>query len=115
LNGAFSLVLPQVPGPGLLWDTTDLGRTGQLRVKAGTLPQITAVNIRGNSIIINGTGGSLGLPGKAYYVLTSTNISLPLPEWQRLATNEFDDLANFSFTNTVVISRTPIFFALETR
>ncbi len=36
-----------------------------------------------------------------YYVLSSTNVALPLSNWTRLQTNSFDANGNFSFTNTI--------------
>jgi hypothetical protein len=53
----------------------------------------------------NGTqlvfGGSGGLAGRAYYVLASTNLALPLSNWTRFASNWFDGAGNFRCTNTV--------------
>ena len=45
-----------------------------------------------------GTGGT---PGWKYFVLASTNVSLPLSEWTRVATNDFDSTGNFAFTSAL--------------
>jgi subtilisin-like proprotein convertase family protein len=46
-------------------------------------------------------GGSGGTPGKIYYVLTTTNLALPLSSWTRIATNAFDGSGSFDFTVSV--------------
>jgi hypothetical protein len=44
--------------------------------------------------------GTNGVPNWTYYVLTSTNLSLPLSNWTTTATNTFDGAGNFNFTNS---------------
>jgi hypothetical protein len=50
----------------------------------------------GGKMVMSGAGGPLN---GTYYVLTSTNLSLPLTNWTRVLTNAFDTFGNFSFTN----------------
>jgi len=52
----------------------------------------------GASLTFTGTGG---LATSNYFLLTSTNISLPLSNWTRLAMNHFDLLGNFQMTSSV--------------
>jgi hypothetical protein len=52
----------------------------------------------GYNIVLGGSGGVIN--GK-YYVLTSTNVTLPLDEWSLVATNFFNAQGNFTFTNQV--------------
>ena len=40
-----------------------------------------------------------GVPGWTYYVLATTNVALPLVNWQVVATNSFDSSGNFSFAD----------------
>jgi hypothetical protein len=50
-------------------------------------------------------GGSNGVPGWNYLVLTSSNLGVPLSNWVATVTNCFDSAGNFIFTNTT--SRNP--------
>jgi fibronectin-binding autotransporter adhesin len=95
-SGAFSNIVPATPGPALAWNTNTLAMDGTLRIIPTASPVIAGVIFSGSSIIIN---GSNGLPGTNYYVLASTNLSLPLSNWERVATNAFDQNGNFQFTN----------------
>ena len=44
--------------------------------------------------------GGVGTPFANYYLLTSTNVTLPATNWTRIATNQFDAAGNFNLTNT---------------
>jgi hypothetical protein len=74
-------------------------------------PHIGNVQLANGNFILSGSGGSFN--GK-YYVLTSTNVALPLPQWQRIATNFFDSGGNFSTTNGVSTGVTQNFYLIET-
>jgi hypothetical protein len=94
--GSFaSIQLPPLP-PGYGWITSQLGVDGTLRLKGP--PAITSIQASGGNVIISGTDGTNNGP---YYVLSSTNVALPLTNWTRLQTNSFDANGNFSFTNTI--------------
>ena len=56
-----------------------------------------AVKVSGMNVIFTGTNG---VPNWTYYVLTSTNLALPLTYWTMMATNVFDSGGGFQFTNT---------------
>jgi hypothetical protein len=45
--------------------------------------------------------GSNGAPLGNYYVLSSTNLTLPVASWTRVATNQFDASGKFIFTNSI--------------
>ncbi len=47
-------------------------------------PLISGVDFSGGTLTLQGTNGALG---GTYYVLWSTNLSVPLSQWPRLATN----------------------------
>jgi len=59
-------------------------------------PAIAQIVLAGNNLIFSGTGG---MAGSNYYVLTSSNLILPINQWQPLATNQFDPNGVFHFTN----------------
>ena len=61
-------------------------------------PQFGVVSATGTKLVISGTNG---VPGWPYVVLYSTNLTQPLTQWSRLATNIFDAGGGFLFTNTI--------------
>ncbi len=58
------------------------------------------------SILATGAGLAFsvanGLPGNSYYLLTTTNLSLPASNWPRVMTNSFDSNGVSQFTNSAV-------------
>jgi fibronectin type 3 domain-containing protein len=58
---------------------------------------LTALLATPTSTVLKGWGG---VPGREYYVLSSTNLALPLADWTRLATNVFGTNGSCGFTNT---------------
>lgn len=58
-------------------------------------PVVNVPAIVGDSLFLTGHG----VPGWTYYVLATTNLELPLVDWQVVATNAFDASGNFSFTD----------------
>ena len=73
-------------------------------------PVIGNVTLGGVNFVVSGTGGAAG--GK-YYVLSSTNLALPLAGWARVATNYFDAAGNFTFTNDVSSGGSQKFYLLQ--
>ncbi|HUB87130.1 MAG TPA: hypothetical protein VMB22_04505, partial [Verrucomicrobiae bacterium] len=61
-------------------------------------PAIASLKLSGGDLTLGGTGG---IADQIYYVLSSTSLALPLNQWQPIATNNFDNNGNFTFTNTV--------------
>lgn len=57
----------------------------------------------GDNLMLDGSGGA-ALAGKAYMVLSSTNVALPTAQWTPVATNNFDGSGNF--TNIVPLTST---------
>ncbi|WP_160164616.1 NPCBM/NEW2 domain-containing protein [Pedosphaera parvula] len=108
--GAFQTISPQIPGPGMLWDTTGLTTDGTIRIIAGTLPHIDSFSMTGNSLRISGLDGK---PNAPYHVLASTNSALPLYQWIRISTNTFDAAGHFSFTNLIDHAVPGMFFSLD--
>jgi hypothetical protein len=64
-------------------------------------PAITGFSIVNGNVVITGTNAqATGI----YYLLTSTNVALPLSQWVTVATNEVDTDNNFTFTGTNVVT-----------
>lgn len=75
-----------------------------------TAPHIAGFVVSGASLVLSGTNG---MPGGTYYVLTSTNVALPLVNWMRQATNAFDAAGGFAFTNVVAADAAQQFYLLQ--
>lgn len=126
--GAGTYTLIQVTG-GTLTGTATLGgifgtglaanANASLTVTNGSLelvvastvvpaPVVNSIAVSGGKLVFSGTNGSAG---GTYYILTSTNVALPLSKWTRAATNTFSATGTFSVTNTVSVS--PGFFVIE--
>jgi fibronectin-binding autotransporter adhesin len=107
-SGDFAVYdLPALNSP-LYWDTNSVPVDGTLRV-AG-VPQIGGITVSGTNVIMQGSGG----PAYSnYVVLTSTNVALPLSNWMRLATNQFDDQGSFRLTNGMIPAVTQQFYLLQ--
>lgn len=75
-----------------------------------TLAQFGSVNITSGGVAMNGFGGN---PNANYYVLATTNLALPLANWPRVLTNQFDAAGNFLFTNTFQTNGTQQFYRLQ--
>jgi autotransporter-associated beta strand protein len=99
INGTFANIVPAIPGINLAWDTNNLAN-GVLSIasKPTPSPVLETENLTGNTLTLSGTNG---VPGRTYYVLTSTNLALPLDEWVPVATNSFDGNGSFSTTNII--------------
>jgi hypothetical protein len=64
-------------------------------------PAITGFSITNGNVVITGTNAqATGI----YYLLTSTNVALPLGQWVTVATNEVVTANNFTFTGTNVVT-----------
>ncbi|HEV2693455.1 MAG TPA: hypothetical protein VG347_11215 [Verrucomicrobiae bacterium] len=109
-NGSFTAIVPLVPGPGLVWDTSQLN-TGKLKVIAApAAPVINKVGVQGGNLIFGGTNSrSTG----NYLVLTSTNLFIPLSNWTSLATNAFGINGAFQVTNLIIPGTSQRFFCIQ--
>jgi hypothetical protein len=110
VTGNFSsLTLPAL-SPGLYWVTNTIKTDGTIRVAVETPPVIGTLGMSSGKLILNGTGG---ITNGTYYILTSTNIALPLTNWTRLLTNQFDGNGNFNFTNAQNPNAPQSFYLLQ--
>lgn len=106
-----ALALGTVPG-GYNYALSTNALLGQvnLLVSPTAPPSLGAPVYSGGNLILSGTGGT---PGANYYVLTSTNVALPMVNWTPLATNQFDGSGNFAFTNAVSPGTPQLFYRLQ--
>jgi hypothetical protein len=95
---AFTNVMPAIPGPGLVWDLSQLN-AGKVGVMAGiSRPVIGSTTVVEGMLVLSGSGGPAN---GSYYVLSTTNLAKPLSTWTVLATNNFDGSGVFHFTNMI--------------
>jgi len=90
--------------------TNDVGPFSVGSDLSAARPRINRFSGSGLGLSLSGTNG---VPGTTCYVLASTDLTLPLPNWARVATNQFD--ANgalaFDFVGSLGLARQ--FFALQ--
>ena len=79
---------------GFRWDTSGLG-TGVVRVVYVGLgrPEFQTLALSGTNLMLGGTNGIVGMP---YYILTATNITLPMTNWTPVLTDVFGPGGSFS-------------------
>jgi autotransporter-associated beta strand protein len=91
--------------------STDTSGQINLIVQLPSPPTISNVSLSPDgTLILNAIGGPAN---SAVYVLTSTNLSSPLSQWARLATNQFDGSGNLSFTNSIDPNTPQAFYLLQ--
>ncbi|HTX21804.1 MAG TPA: autotransporter-associated beta strand repeat-containing protein [Candidatus Aquilonibacter sp.] len=109
-SGAFTNIIPAIPGLNLAWDTSTLS-SGSLSVVASPTPPpvFAGLTMNGNSLNFC---GSNGVANWNYYVLCSTDLTLPLSNWTIVSSNCFDAGGNFSCTN-LPATNSQLFFRLQ--
>jgi len=110
-SGAFTdFVLPPL-GSNLAWKTSTLSGSGVISVvPLSPPPAIGTVRIAGSNVVFSGTNAP---DAWTYYILSSTNLSLPLTNWTRIATNQTDGNGNYAVTNSVNPNLPQIFLILK--
>jgi fibronectin-binding autotransporter adhesin len=100
--GSFSAINLPALNAGLAWTNT-LAVNGTLGVVTSSAPvsylAINNITLSGANLLIGGTNQGSG----TYYVLASTNVTLPLISWTAIATNVLNGSGNFTLTATNVI------------
>jgi hypothetical protein len=91
-----------ITGGGMNW-SNNLALDGSISavsivVVQPSAPAIASASLSGGNLIISGTNGTSGL---TYYVLSSSNLALPLTNWTVVSTNVFGTGSSFSVTNAV--------------
>jgi autotransporter-associated beta strand protein len=114
-TGAFATLNLPALSSGLAWNNT-LAANGKLTVVASVIvptipPGITGFSLSGANVVISGTNGQAG---GTYYLLTTTNLAIPRPQWHAIATNVVGT-ANFTFigTNAVKANSGQQFYTLS--
>jgi autotransporter-associated beta strand protein len=107
-SGFDTIILPPLSG-NLSWATTNLAVDGTIKV-VSPQPTISGISVSGSTISISGSGGAAF---SNYYVLVSTNVTLPLGSWTSIATNQFDSLGNFNFTDAANPTVRQRFYAVQ--
>lgn len=109
--GAFTNIVPAIPGINLAWNTNTLAN-GILSVVSSPTPppRIAWVGFADSALVLH---GSNGIPNWPCYLLATTNLGLPVGQWQRIATNPFDNNGNLMVTNLPAGSGSPVFYQLE--
>lgn len=111
-SGSFTTVILPTLNAGLVW-TNQLSTTGIIAVLStapANPPVFSSTSLVGSGLTLSGSNGA---PNASYYVLTSTNVTLPMTNWQRLLTNQFDDAGNFNFTNAINPLTPQLFYRLQ--
>jgi hypothetical protein len=67
------------------------------------------ITLSGTNIVFN---GSNGISGMTFYVVSSTNVALPLSNWTRIWTNQFDASGGFTEVVTVDTNTPATFFSV---
>jgi fibronectin-binding autotransporter adhesin len=71
-------------------------------VPVSSPPGLTSIGVSGANVVITGTNAQAGT---TYYLLSTTNLMLPLSQWAPVATSVLNS-ASFTFTGTNVVSST---------
>jgi len=73
-------------------------------------PHITAIQVSGTALTLSATNGT---PGGSWTLLQSTNLALPLNQWQTNTTGAFDGSGNLSTTIPNTATNKQEFYLLE--
>jgi hypothetical protein len=82
---------------GLAWDVSGLLVDGTVKV-VPLQPAISQIVLSGDTLTLSGTQGT---PGVSYRVLSSTNATLPVAQWQAVGPNYFNFDGSFTYSETV--------------
>jgi hypothetical protein len=116
-GGSLSGNLPAIgalpSGYNVSVNTNTLGQV-KLVVQAvpANSPVFGGVTIAGGKLTLSGSGGT---KNGMYYVLASTNLTLPLAQWQAIATNQCDASGCFTVTNLIFNNAPQRFYLLQSQ
>jgi hypothetical protein len=98
-------------GTGVTWNN-NLAVNGTISVASAQAakPVINQTQVINGNFIFSGSNGT---SGATYYVLSSTNLMLPLGQWTSVLTNTFPSNGQFSITNPVVLGNPQVFYLLQ--
>jgi len=107
-NSFSTLQLPPLTY-GLGWNTNGLS-SGVVQVVL-TVPVFSWVAVLETNLVLSGSNGVFGSP---YYLLTSTNVALPMSNWTRLLTNTFGSGGDFTEQISLDVGEPIRFYRLQT-
>ena len=81
-----------------------------LTSSAPSVPHFNTISISGGNLTFAGTNGT---PNGTFYVLSSTNVALPLSSWTPISTNNFDANGNYNVVLPITTSLVKQFYALK--
>jgi fibronectin-binding autotransporter adhesin len=107
LNGGAMAVV----GGGVTWNN-NLAVNGTISVASTTLPVpvVKNISLNGTSLVLSGTNG---YADGGFYVLSSTNLTLPRANWTRVSTNVFGPGGVFNVTNTITSGAPVSFYTIQ--
>ena len=108
-GGAFGSVSLPTLDDGLVWNTNALNTSSRITVSYLAAPRFGSASLVGSSLVFISQGGT---PGMSCYVLSSTNLLLPIANWTRQATNVFDSSGGFAYTNDINQNQQSQFYRL---
>jgi autotransporter-associated beta strand protein len=89
--------------------TIDTSVLGQVNLIVSQ-PQIKNISVTPSGLVMNGSGGNTS---STFYLLSSTNLALPLANWTHLLTNQFDTNGDFTCTNSMDTNAPQNFYILQ--
>lgn len=94
----------------VLYNYTAAAMVDQIAFTKGIPPAFNSTTRKlGKSLILSGTNGTVG---ETFYVLSTTNLAMPLANWTRVSTNTFS-ASNFSVTCPIPTNGLPAFYSLQ--
>jgi hypothetical protein len=108
--GSFTATNLPALAPGLIWDLSGLAVNGSIKVVAPRARFVSPVR-NGNTLTLAGSGG---IPGGAFRVLRSADVTLPLASWTEATTGNYDGSGNFSVDIMIVESEPQLFYVIVT-
>jgi len=92
-------------------DANDASRTNSL-TQVVEAPQFNAATLDPSGLIMS---GSFGVSNATFYVLATTDLTLPLAQWTTVLTNQFDVNGNYNFTNAINPNAPQTFYLLQSQ
>ena len=105
-----NLTLASAPAGFICSFNTNTPGVVSLVVAPTTPPKLATPVLSGTNLIFTATNG---VPLGAVYLLATTNLTLPLATWPRLATNQFDGAGHLVLTNFPNSNGRPAFYVLQ--
>lgn len=73
-------------------------------------PTLASVRQSSGSLILSGTGSA----GASFHILSTTNLTSPIADWESVSAGVFDNAGQFNVTNAIAPAESQRFFILQT-